>query len=155
EMNNSLAPVTSLIGSARMMLGQPDHAQRLERALDTIEERAQHLRTFLDGYARFARLPAPTRREGTWPEILAGIEGLYHFSIDGALPVRPTLVDPAQIQQVLINLIKNAVESGSAPEEVKIRFDDGFEDGVELEVLDRGKGMSDEEMKNALLPFYS
>src|SRR4030095_10575727 len=63
EVNNSLAPITSLIHSARLMLANPAHfQQRRGKALDTIEERAGHLKTFLDGYASFARLPLPTKR---------------------------------------------------------------------------------------------
>jgi signal transduction histidine kinase len=64
-------------------------------------------------------------------------------------------VDPAQIQQVLINLLKNAAESGSPADEVRIAFSGDGEQGVELEVIDRGKGMSDEVLRQALLPFYS
>src|SRR5215213_1188513 len=55
EVNNSLAPITSLVQTARLMLDNPTHASRLRGALDTIEERARHLRDFLDGYASFAR----------------------------------------------------------------------------------------------------
>ena len=155
EVNNSLAPVSSLVHSARLMLDNPAHAQRLRGALDTIEERAGHLRTFLDGYASIARLPQPTKKAVGWSELLAGVEGLYPFKVLGAVPERPAYVDPAQIQQVLINLLKNASESGSPAEEIGVEVRPGVEDGTELWVLDRGKGMSEEVLRNALLPFYS
>jgi nitrogen fixation/metabolism regulation signal transduction histidine kinase len=155
EVNNSLAPVASLVHSARLMLENPTHAQRLRGALDTIEERATHLKTFLDGYASFARLPLPTRRAIAWKDLLAGVEGLYPFTIAGALPERPAFVDPAQMQQVLINLLKNAVESGSKPDDIGIELGPEAADGVELRVVDRGKGMSEEVLRSALLPFYS
>ncbi len=155
EMNNSLAPVTSLIHSARLMVNVPEHAGRLSRALDTIEERAEHLRTFLDGYARFARLPPPSRRAVGWQEILGGVEGLYAHAIEGEPPARAALVDPVQIQQVLINLLKNAHESGSPTDEVKIVFAAEDDEGAEIEIVDRGKGMSDEVLRNALTLFYS
>jgi nitrogen fixation/metabolism regulation signal transduction histidine kinase len=155
EVNNSLAPVSSLVHSARLMLDNPAHAQRLRGALDTIEERAAHLRTFLDGYASIARLPQPTKRAVGWTELLAGVEGLYPFKVTSAIPERPAYVDPAQMQQVLINLLKNASESGSASEEIAVEVRPSIEDGTELWVLDRGKGMSEEVLKNALLPFYS
>lgn len=155
EVNNSLAPVTSLVHSARLMTANPaGHQQRLASALDTIEERATHLKTFLDGYASFARLPLPTKRAVPWRELLAGVEGLYTFAVEGALPARPVVADAGQLQQVLINLFKNAAESGSAPEAVTlaVREDGG---GVELTVADRGKGMAPEVLRNALLPFFS
>jgi two-component system nitrogen regulation sensor histidine kinase NtrY len=155
EVNNSLAPVSSLIHSARLMLGNPAHAERLAAALDTIEERAGHLRTFLDSYGSFARLPAPTRKLVPWSELLRGVESLYPFKVEGEIPGRPAHVDPAQMQQVLINLLKNAAESGSPADQVVIRFSGDSAEGVELEVLDRGKGMTDEVLRNALLPFYS
>jgi two-component system, NtrC family, nitrogen regulation sensor histidine kinase NtrY len=155
EMNNSLAPITSLLHSARLMLDNPAHAQRLRDALDTIDERALHLRTFLDGYASFARLPLPNRRAVPWKDLLAGVEGLYSFRVEGALPARPAFVDPAQLQQVLINLLKNAAESGSPLDAITIEFQAETRDGVELRVLDRGKGMAADVLKNALVPFYS
>jgi nitrogen fixation/metabolism regulation signal transduction histidine kinase len=159
EINNSLAPITSLVHSARLILDHPEpaaHGARLRSALDTIEERAAHLKIFLDGYASFARLPLPAKRPVPWKDLLAGIEGLYPFRVAGSLPEAPAVVDPAQIQQVLINLLKNAAESGSPAGEITIDFQPGGgEGGVTFHVADRGKGMSDEVMKNALLPFYS
>jgi two-component system, NtrC family, nitrogen regulation sensor histidine kinase NtrY len=155
EVNNSLAPITSLVQTARLMLDNPAHAARLRGALDTIEDRAHHLKTFLDGYASFARLPLPNKRSVPWSSLLAGVEGLYRFRLEGDLPVRPALVDPPQMQQVLINLFKNATEAGSPPEEIVIAFQHETEEGVELEVRDRGRGMTGDVMGSALLPFYS
>jgi nitrogen fixation/metabolism regulation signal transduction histidine kinase len=156
EVNNSLAPVTSLVHSARLMAANPTgHEQRLAAALDTIGERATHLKTFLDGYASFARLPLPARRAVPWRELLAGIEGLYPFTVDGALPAAPAFADPAQLQQVLINLLKNASESGSDPEAISLGLREVATGGVELTVSDRGKGMAPEVLRSALLPFFS
>lgn len=154
EVNNSLAPISSLVHSARLMLDKPAHAQRLASALDTIDDRARHLKSFLDGYASFARLPRPNRKPISWRELLGGVEGLYAFKVEGEIPDRPALVDPAQMQQVLINLLKNAAESGSPADEIRISFPRAA-DGTEIVVLDRGKGMTGEVLKNALVPFYS
>jgi two-component system, NtrC family, nitrogen regulation sensor histidine kinase NtrY len=157
EVNNSLAPITSLVQTTRLMLDNPAHAHRLRAALDTIEERAGHLQSFLDGYASFARLPLPAKQLIPWPALLAGVEGLYPFQVVGPLPAEPAYVDPGQMQQVLINLFKNATESGSPPEEIAVVFRPAPASAelIELEVLDRGRGMPGEVMNNALLPFYS
>jgi nitrogen fixation/metabolism regulation signal transduction histidine kinase len=156
EVNNSLAPVTSLVHSARLMAKSPAaHEQRLSAALDTIEERATHLKTFLDGYASFARLPLPARRPVPWRELLAGVEGLYTYRLDGALPAAPVFADAGQLQQVLINLLKNAAESGSAPDSITLGVREIETGGVELAVADRGKGMAPDVLRNALLPFFS
>jgi signal transduction histidine kinase len=131
------------------------HEQRLGAALDTIEERATHLKTFLDGYASFARLPMPAKRATPWREVLAGVEGLYAFKVEGELPATPVFADPAQLQQVLINLLKNAAESGSAADAITLGIREVETGGVEVTVSDRGKGMAPEVLRSALLPFFS
>jgi len=156
EVNNSLAPITSLIHSARLMLANPaTFQQRLGAALDTIEERATHLKAFLDGYAGFARLPLPSKRALPWKDVLAGVEGLYPYRLEGELPPEPAFLDPSQMQQVVINLLKNAAESGSLPDDITLNIRKEPTGGVELVVSDRGKGMPPDVLRNALLPFYS
>lgn len=59
------------------------------------------------------------------------------------------------MQQALINLLKNAHESGGPPAEVRLAVEPTGEGGVRFRVLDRGTGLSDEGMKKALLPFYT
>ncbi|MFP5284790.1 MAG: sensor histidine kinase, partial [Thermoanaerobaculia bacterium] len=155
EINNSLAPIASLARSVRHMAGNPEHAGRLDAALDVIDERSTHLKEFLEGYARFARLPAPVPREVDWDLFLGELRQLFPFRLDGDPPRRPARFDPGQMQQALINLHKNAQESGSPPEEVRLAVEDLGEGGVRFRVLDRGSGMSDEVLRKALLPFYT
>lgn len=157
EVNNSLAPISSLVHSARVMLKSGGHAERLQAALDTIEERASHLRVFLDGYGSFARLPLPSKKPLQWQTLLAGLEGLYPFRVEGAIPEKPLVADGAQLEQVLINLLKNASESGSDAQDIALVFPEAEASapGHAFHVVDRGKGMTDEVLQNALLPFYS
>jgi hypothetical protein len=61
----------------------------------------------------------------------------------------------ALIQQVLINLVKNAVEAGGPRTEVRVQVERPAEGGWRVTVLDRGPGMTDEVMRNALLPFFT
>lgn len=155
EINNSLAPIASLARSVRHMAGNPEHAGRLDSALDVIDERATHLKDFLEGYARFARLPPPSRREVDWEQFLGELRELFPFRLNGSPPRRPARFDPGQMQQALINLLKNAQESGSPPEEIRLVVEDLGDGGVRFRVLDRGAGMSDDVLKKALLPFYT
>jgi nitrogen fixation/metabolism regulation signal transduction histidine kinase len=153
ELNNSLAPISSLAHSGRRLATAPDPG-KLERVFGTIEERAAHLKTFIDGYARFAKLPQPRPTRIEWGAFLGGLAGALPFTLDDEPPAEAAHFDPAQLQQVLINLLKNAHESGSAPEEVRIAIDSG-PTAWQLRVLDRGCGMAEGDLRNALVPFYS
>jgi two-component system nitrogen regulation sensor histidine kinase NtrY len=153
ELNNSLAPITSLAHSGRDLACGPE-AARLARVFSTIEERASHLATFIDGYARFAKLPRPRPAAVAWERLLAGLGDSLSFRVLQPVAARPGWVDAAQIEQVLINLVKNAIESGSPEDDVTIAVHER-EGGVALEVGDRGSGLTDEVLADALLPFYS
>jgi len=155
EINNSLAPISSLIHSGRLMLQKPEMVPRLAEALDTIEERSTHLRGFIEGYAKFARLPMPSKQENRWDPLIEGLRPLYSFQVEGRLPERPGMFDAGQMQQVLINLLKNAVEAGGPPEGITVSISEVPAGAFEVRVEDRGKGMRDDVMKNALLPFFS
>jgi len=153
ELNNSLAPISSLAHSGLLLAEEPD-SQRLHRVFTTIAERATHLGSFIDGYARFAKLPQPRLAPTEWRQILGRIEGAAPFRVEGDSPRRAANVDASQIEQVLINLLKNAVESGSAPQEILVRVREAPEAFV-VDVADRGSGFSQEVLRDALLPFFS
>ena len=153
ELNNSLAPINSLAHSGQLLARAPDTAQ-LTRVFDTIAERAAHLATFIDGYARFAKLPRPRPAMVSWSQFLARLEGTMPFHLDGPLPEDAASFDASQIEQVMINLLKNAAESGSAPEEITVGVRPASS-GFRVEVGDRGSGLSESALRDALLPFYS
>jgi two-component system, NtrC family, nitrogen regulation sensor histidine kinase NtrY len=155
ELNNSLAPVSSLLHSARHVAARPDASPRLAGIFDAIDERVRHLSDFLDGYARFARLPPPVKRPVEWAELLDSVGRLFPFRLVGELPSEPAFLDAIQMQQVLINLLKNAAEAGGPAEEVALAVRRERDGGWRLEVFDRGNGMHDDAMRKALLPFYS
>jgi nitrogen fixation/metabolism regulation signal transduction histidine kinase len=153
ELNNSLAPINSLAHSGRLLAQQPDAAQ-LERVFVTIADRAAHLASFIDGYARFAKLPRPRPTTVPWDRFLARLEGAVPFRIIGPVPQQPVSFDESQLEQVMINLLKNAAESGSPPQEITVGVR-AASPGFRLEVGDRGAGLSDSTLRDALLPFYS
>ena len=153
ELNNSLAPISSLAHSGRTLALQPDPAQ-LERIFTTISERASHLGSFIEGYARFAKLPQPRPTSIEWSALLARLEGATPFRSTGPLPSRSVMLDASQMEQVLINLLKNAAESGSPPDEIVVSVREHGA-GVMLEVGDRGTGFAEEALRDALLPFFS
>jgi nitrogen fixation/metabolism regulation signal transduction histidine kinase len=153
ELNNSLAPISSLAHSGAELARRGD-VQRLPGVFATIGERARHLHGFIDGYARFAKLPAPRMVAVEWKPFLDALALHCRFQLQGNAPTQAGWFDPVQIEQVLINLVKNAHESGSAPEGVTLALTlVGHE--LRIEVADRGPGMSEAVLAQALLPFYS
>ncbi|MFO0724454.1 MAG: ATP-binding protein [Myxococcota bacterium] len=155
ELNNSLAPITSLVHSAQKIAERPEQAGMLREVFATIEERALHLSSFLEGYARFARLPKPSAERVSWKSFIARLQPLYPSAVQGALPEDDAWFDPGQIEQVLINLLKNAAEAGGPAEDVRLSIRGRADSGFWLAVEDRGQGMSDEVMKKALVPFFT
>ncbi len=152
ELNNSLAPITSLAHSGAELLRREDYA-KLGRIFDTIEERARHLHGFLRGYSSVAKLPVPELEPVEWAPFLWRLQQHYGFR-RGPIPSEPARFDPAQVEQALINVLKNAHESGSAIDEVTLSVRQ-LGRMVRVEVSDRGPGMSDAVLANALVPFYS
>ncbi|MBN8481256.1 MAG: HAMP domain-containing protein [Xanthomonadales bacterium] len=153
ELNNSLAPIRSLSHSGRELAQRGDIA-RLGIVFDTIEERARHLGDFIQGYAGFARLPLPQPARVEWQPFVDALARHSTFGIHGLLPGEPGRFDRAQVEQMLINLIKNAHEAGGPPAAVELGVElRGPE--LRLEVRDRGPGMSETVLAHALLPFYS
>src|SRR5262249_13965916 len=63
ELNNSLAPISSMVHTARLIAKAPDQGHKLVRVFDTIEERTSYLAAFLEGYASLAKLPKPRKQE--------------------------------------------------------------------------------------------
>ncbi len=153
ELNNSLAPIRSLSHSGRTLVQRNDHA-RLAIVFDTIEERTRHLEGFIQGYARFARLPTPQPAAVAWAPLIDALARHYPFRLAGSLPSAPASFDRAQVEQVLINLLKNAHESGGPADAIEVTVSQGVRE-VRIEVSDRGSGMSEAVLANALLPFYS
>lgn len=153
ELNNSLAPISSLAHSGQLLLKKGQHAQ-LPEVFTTLSERAEHLTNFVSRYADIAKLPVPQRTSVDWRTFYAGLNLGYPFRLQGDLPTRPGNFDSSQIQQLLLNLLKNAAESGSPEDAITLRLTQTADTDV-IEVADRGSGMSSEIMQNALLPFYS
>ncbi len=153
ELNNSLAPIASLAHSGAELLRRGQH-EKLPIALSTIEERARHLEGFLRDYARFAKLPAPRNEPTRLPPFVEKLRTQVDFAVDGTIPDEIVRFDPGQLEQALLNLLKNAHESGTAADTVSLAVR-RIADGWRIDVLDRGSGMNEAVLANALLPFYS
>lgn len=156
EFANSLAPVISLLRSARTYLAEPSASSKLDAMLAVVEERVQHLNGFLSGFAALGRLPAPRLQTVAWRGFLDELRPL----LADITIVAPALAgagwfDPAQVQQVVLNLVKNAREAGSAPADIVLEVAVAEEGGDRISVSDRGNGMSDRVLENALVPSFT
>lgn len=153
ELNNSLAPLASLAHSGAELVRR-GQTERLPQILETIGERTRHLESFILGYARFAKLPTPRLDTCAWDVFVARLASQVSFRLEGELPSAPARIDVAQMEQALLNLLKNAHESGSRAEDVALQIR-RVQNVVRIDVLDRGSGMNDAVLTNALVPFYS
>jgi nitrogen fixation/metabolism regulation signal transduction histidine kinase len=152
EINNALAPIRSLLASGRKVVEAGDPDRRLPEILDTIEASAERLHRFVDGYRRMARLPVPRPEKVLIGAFLEDLGRLEPFDLGAVEAEIEAQVDPAQLQQVLLNLVRNAREAGSEEVRVTARRDG---DRLVLEVADRGPGMDAEAMAQALVPFWT
>jgi two-component system nitrogen regulation sensor histidine kinase NtrY len=153
ELNNSLGPIASLAHSGAQFAQRGDR-EALDGIFATISERAEHLHQFISRYATFAKLPAPRPEAVAWVGLIDELLRVQPCRVVGPLPATPGWFDRGQLMQALINLIKNAREADGPADEIELQVSlVGIEQRIE--VRDRGPGMSETVLTQAVLPFYS
>jgi two-component system, NtrC family, nitrogen regulation sensor histidine kinase NtrY len=157
ELNNSLAPIRSLAHTGKAML-ERGMLQSVPQTFSVIAERAQHLEAFLQSYAAFAKLPAPRMGAFDWAQLIASLQAQYPFTLQGT-PPQQGYADRAQLEQALLNGLKNAHESGSELGQIALSVSlveaSAQSQEVRIDITDGGPGMSETVMAQALVPFYS
>jgi two-component system nitrogen regulation sensor histidine kinase NtrY len=177
ELNNSLAPIKSIAGSLSGRLPNTamsaEQRQDFARGLEIIETRCASLNRFLQAYRQLAQMPPPAlRRVRLLPilERIVGLETRLPLVLDQG-PEVMLMIDPDQIEQMLINLVRNAVEavfepaldgpaangetgpgSPASTPEVVVRWELAARDLV-LTIADNGPGLLNP--SNAFVPFYT
>jgi two-component system, NtrC family, nitrogen regulation sensor histidine kinase NtrY len=155
EFANSIAPVQSLLQSARSKLQNPESTGKLEQMLGVIEGRILHLSTFLTGFSALGRLPLPRPQTVAWESFLQRLAPVLNDLAVAPAPPGAGWFDPSQIEQVIINLVKNAREAGSPANETRLEVAAVPEGGYRTTVFDRGQGMSDEVLEHAVVPSFT
>ena len=159
EVNNSLAPIQSMAETlATLVAREPmpaDWREDFHSGLEVIGKRSAALGRFLSGYSRLARLPPPHKRE---VEVAGLVEKIVR--LEQRLPVRieagaaaAVQADPDQLEQALINLLRNAVEASLASDGgvvMRWRIED---ERALIEILDEGPGLPGSD--NLFVPFFT
>jgi two-component system nitrogen regulation sensor histidine kinase NtrY len=159
EINNSLAPIKSLAGSMRTMVEREEfEPTEFVRALAVIESRADSLNRFLSAYRQVAQLPAPNKVAVHAQELLHRV-AMLETRVPVVLhegPALTALADIDQLEQALINLLRNAAEAtlqhslAESPVEL-LSFRNG--NFLTIRVMDRGGGIANP--GNLFVPFYT
>lgn len=176
EIINSVSPITLLSSTLLNMFekdGRPKRLEELEEdqiinalsGLQAINKRSNGLSKFVESYKNLTKIPEPEFAEIGVKELFAQIillmkKGFSSSSVKLSTMVIPddlTIVaDEKMIEQVLINLIKNAMEAEAGDGELKILLAARAEKGtVKIEVSDNGPGISMEVIDNIFVPFYT
>ena len=160
ELNNSMAPIRSLSESLQKIAARPDHdtedRQDLVEGLEIIRQRADSLSRFIKEYARLAKLPPPELKAFRIKSVVQRIASLYDrppVKVDPESPDITIRADPDQLEQALLNLVKNAVEAARETDgSVKVcwRRDSEY---LELHVEDTGAGFANP--CYLFIPFFS
>jgi two-component system nitrogen regulation sensor histidine kinase NtrY len=160
ELNNSLTPIKSIAGSLESMISRDelpeDWHDDMKRGLAIIASRSEALSRFMGAYARLAKLPRPQLAPivlGPWIRRVAGLETRLQVQVvDG--PDETIQGDSDQLEQLLINLIRNAVEAAKEQDVcgVRVRWE-RVAGNVNVIVEDDGPGLSN--TANLFVPFFT
>jgi len=163
EVNNTVGPVNSILNVA---LGTPDlwqDAQRgpLKNAINVAVERNQNLNLFMRNFADLVKLSPVNRISVNLNHLVLAVVDLFKIkaqqqgvSFDLQLTENPFLInaDALQLEQVMINIVKNAIESIGAHGTIQIVIDPNVR---QLQFIDSGKGISAEHIEKLFSPFFS
>jgi signal transduction histidine kinase len=159
EINNSLAPIKSIARSLQRVLKRepraPDWEQEALHGLGVIEGRSGSLSRFLQAYARLAQLPKPVLRPvdvEAWVRRVVELEERMPVVVCPG-PRTSVLADGDQLDQLLINIVRNAVDaSADTGGGVRVSWMSD-ETSVVVSVEDEGPGLSD--TANLFVPFFT
>ncbi len=176
EIMNSAIPISTLSSVISQMLqdeeGKPlsiaqlnnDVGQDVLGGLKTIESRSKGLVRFVDAYKSLTKITTPKFEEIKLMDLVRGVESLMNADTNAIKIKWITKIDEDQnikgdkelLEQVLINLVKNAIEAveGVTKARIEIKSEEDLSERVVLSISDNGPGISHENLENIFIPFF-
>ncbi|HMQ48478.1 MAG TPA: ATP-binding protein [Saprospiraceae bacterium] len=170
EIMNSVAPITSLSSTMMDMLGKQaqienKQLEQLRNAIQVIQRRGEGLLNFTETYRTLTRIPPPNFQELDAEQLFQHVAALFQVEIEQNqvsliydLPPQPIQFqgDPVLLEQVLVNLIKNALEALIDIPKPALTLKAARSNGkAVLSVIDNGIGISEDKMEQIFVPFYT
>ncbi len=177
EIMNSITPISSLTSTLKEILEhdltQKEHhyelkqegAEDLKEGLNTIENRSKGLIKFIDAYREYTSLPNPKIKMVRLKDLIEKVAMLMrqemkkyniNFKHECSTEYLTIQADEEMIEQVLINLLKNAAEAASNTRDPQIELVGKYHGSqIKIEVTDNGTGIIPEAMENIFVPFYT
>jgi two-component system nitrogen regulation sensor histidine kinase NtrY len=177
EIMNSITPISSLTSTLREILDSDmkkktnywelteEGADDLREGLGTIENRSRGLIKFIDAYREYTSLPKPKMATLRIKDLIENVAQLMkneikktniHFHHETSSEYLTIQADVEMIEQVLINLLKNAIEALTETENPTLTLiGHASDNAVKIEVVDNGPGIIKEAMEHIFVPFYT
>ena len=160
EIMNSLTPIISLSETLSEREINEKNYGVMRQGMQTIYRRSKGLLDFVENYRKLTRLPAPVRRPVSLNELLTDLRKLFpetYIHIHLPETDRVLQIDRTQIEQVLINLLKNAREACAKREQphIEIRVVPGQSRQCRITVSDNGEGILPEVLDKVFVPFFT
>ena len=163
EIMNTLTPVASLAQTSRSMVDEPAARDELKEAIATIARRSQGLIRFVERYRELLQVPRPQPETVNVRAAFHGVARLMRDDlqhVDVAVDVRPATLeiaaDPALLDRVLVNLVRNAAQAMEGREMSALRLCGKLEFGrVLLQIIDNGPGIPPDIRDQIFIPFFT
>src|SRR5688572_25409336 len=177
EIMNSITPISSLTSTLREILDhdmqkrnshyelKEEGADDLREGLSTIENRSRGLIKFIDAYREYTSLPKPKMATVRLKDLIDHVAQLMrtelkktaiNFHYECSSEYLTIQADLEMIEQVLINLLKNAIEALSETENPTLELIGSYDEmAVKIEIIDNGPGIIKEALEHIFVPFYT
>ncbi|WP_295126731.1 ATP-binding protein [uncultured Chitinophaga sp.] len=174
EIMNSITPIVSLIGTMKDIVEYdiaagtpgPEAVEDLKEALQTVESRSKGIMNFVNAYRDYTTLPEPQFTQVSLKTLIASVSNLLQSDMRAAgityhAGVSPENIevhaDAAQLQMVLINLVKNAMDALEHTDKPLINIK-GYISSTQqvcIEIADNGPGIEQEALERIFIPFFT